>query len=61
MVGDESEWDDCNVGEVASCRAEDLSGRTTRSGGDTRPDAETMGNESGNGMNSEGHAYGSET
>jgi hypothetical protein len=40
MVGHESDWDDCNFGEVASQRAEDLSGRTTRSRGDIQPDAQ---------------------
>ena len=39
MVGHESDWEDCNFGEVASQRAEDLSGRTTRAGEDIRPDA----------------------
>jgi hypothetical protein len=38
MVDHESDWDDCNFGEVASQKAEDLSGRTTRSV-DIQPDA----------------------
>jgi hypothetical protein len=58
MVGHEGDWDNCNFGEVASQRAEDLLGQTTHPGGDTR--AETMGNESKNGMNNKDHAYGSE-
>ena len=55
MVGHERDWDDCNFGEVAGQRTEDLLGRTN-----TRPDAKTMGDKSENGMNSEDHAYGSE-
>jgi len=60
MVGCERDWDDCNFGEVASQRAEDLSGRTKPPGGDTQSDAETKGDKSENGMNSKDHACGSE-
>jgi hypothetical protein len=39
MVGHEKDWDDCDFGEVASQRAEDLSGRTKRSTERIQPDA----------------------
>jgi len=65
MVGHESDWDDCNFGEFASQRAEDLSGRATRPAGNTQPGADRMtdmgmGDVGGSGINTVDFKGGSE-